>query len=85
MIVEYERQAAGRVPEAAQAALAAAACGRHVQLDVHVTWADGPESAVLHDAARPALTAQATSSEAVANAPAPAPVSPPVPGWRLHI
>ena len=38
MLVEYERQAASGVPETAQAALAAAPCARHVQLDVHLDW-----------------------------------------------
>lgn len=38
ILVEYERQAASSVPEAAQAALAAAPCARHVQLDVCLDW-----------------------------------------------
>ena len=38
IIVEYECQAAGGVPEAAKAALAAVPCSRHVQLDMRLDW-----------------------------------------------
>lgn len=81
ILVEYERQAAGGVPEAAQAALAAAPCARHVQLDVRLDWLSDlrqqPPAAHEESHAREGAGAGSPAQDVARGASSPAPPASP--------
>jgi len=76
LIVEYDRQALSSVLHAADAALAAAPCPRHVQLGVRLTWAASRANHADAGADLAASHAHATSPAQSAGSKPPAEAQP---------
>jgi len=76
MIMEYDRQALSSVLHAADAALAAAPCPRHVQLGVRLTWAASRANHAAAGADPATSHAHATGPAQAAGSNAPAEAQP---------